>query len=84
MIDPDLTSQDGPTPVSRLMHSGQGLLLSLDDKPRWIDRWAVRVNHVVAKTAEDIDAVLIRPNSYITWYRTDEQPLETTLARWLG
>jgi 2-polyprenyl-6-methoxyphenol hydroxylase-like FAD-dependent oxidoreductase len=84
MIDLDLTTQDGPTRVSRLMHSGRGLLLSLDDTPRSIDRWADRVDYVAAKTAEDIDAVLIRPDGYIAWSGTDEQPLETALARWFG
>lgn len=84
MIDLDLTTQDGPTRVSRLMHSGRGLLLSLDDTPRSIDRWADRVDYVTAKTAEDIDAVLIRPDGCIAWSGTDEQPLETALARWFG
>jgi 2-polyprenyl-6-methoxyphenol hydroxylase-like FAD-dependent oxidoreductase len=84
MIDLDLTTQDGPTRVSRLMHSGRGLLLSLDGTPRSTGRWADRVDHVTAKTAEDIDAVLIRPDGYIAWSATDEQPLETALARWFG
>ena len=84
MIDLDLTTQDGPTRVSRLMHSGRGLLLSLDGTPRSIDRWADRVGHVTAKTAEDVDAVLIRPDGYIAWSGSDEQPLETALARWFG
>ena len=33
---------------------------------------------------EDIDAVLILPDGYIAWSGTDEQPLETALARWFG
>ncbi|HEY3749876.1 MAG TPA: hypothetical protein VGL80_11780 [Pseudonocardiaceae bacterium] len=45
---------------------------------------ADRVDHVTAKTDEDIDAVLIRPDGYIAWTAADEQPLETALARWLG
>jgi 2-polyprenyl-6-methoxyphenol hydroxylase-like FAD-dependent oxidoreductase len=84
MIDLDLTTRDGPTRVSRLMHSGRGLLLSLDDTPRSIDRWADRVDHVTAKADEDIDAVLIRPDGYIAWSGTDRQPLETVLAQWFG
>jgi len=62
----------------------RGLLLSLDDTSRSIGCWADRVDHVTAKTAEDIDAVLIRPDGYIAWSGTDEQPLETALARWFG
>lgn len=84
MIDLDLTTQDGPTRVSRLMNSGRGLLLSLDDTPRSIDRWADRVDHVTAKADEDIDAVLIRPDGYIAWSATDRQPLEAALAQWFG
>ncbi|WP_433654065.1 FAD-dependent monooxygenase [Nocardia sp. CA-128927] len=83
MIDLDLTTTDGPTRVSRLMHSGRGLLLSLDDTPRSIDRWSDRVDHVAAK-ADDSPTVLIRPDGYIAWSATDEQPLETALTRWFG
>jgi hypothetical protein len=84
MVDLDLTTQDGPTRVSRLMHSGRGLLLSLDGTPRSAGRWADRVEHVTAKAAEDTGAVLIRPDGYIAWSGADEQPLETALARWFG
>ncbi|MET4428639.1 FAD-dependent monooxygenase [Mycolicibacterium sp. 624] len=84
MIDLDLTTLDGPTRVSRLMHSGRGLLLSLDDTPRSIDRWADRVDHVTAKSDEDIDTVLIRPDGYIVWSSADPQPLETVLTQWFG
>jgi len=84
MIDLDLTTQDGPTRVSRLMHAGRGLLLSFDDNPRSIGGWADRVDHVTAKTDEDIGAVLIRPDGYIAWSVTDGQPLDTALARWFG
>jgi hypothetical protein len=84
MIDLDLTTQDGPTRVSRLMHTGRGLHLSLDDKPRSIDGWSDRVDHVRAKTDEDIDAVLIRPAGYIAWSAADGQSLDTALVRWFG
>ena len=84
MIDLDLTTRDGPTRVSRLMRSGRGLLLSFDDTPRSVGCWADRVDHIAAKTDEPVDAVLIRPDGYITWSATDSQPLETALARWFG
>ncbi len=57
MIDLDLTTEDGPTQVSRLMHSGRGLLLFVDDKTRPICRWADKIDHVTAKTDENLDAV---------------------------
>ena len=47
-------------------------------------RWADRVDYVTARTAEDIDAVLIRPDGYIAWSGADGQNLETALARWFG
>ncbi|MFI5782958.1 FAD-dependent monooxygenase [Nocardia sp. NPDC051570] len=84
MIDLDLTTPDGPTRVSRLMHSGRGLLLSLDDTPRSIDRWSDRLDHVTAKADADSTTVLIRPDGYIAWSATDEEPLETALTRWFG
>ncbi|MQY25875.1 FAD-dependent monooxygenase [Nocardia aurantia] len=84
MIDLDLTTGEGPTRVGRLLRSGRGLLLSFDGKPRSIDAWAGRVDHVVAETDEDIDAVLIRPDGYIAWSATDSQPLEDALVRWFG
>jgi 2-polyprenyl-6-methoxyphenol hydroxylase-like FAD-dependent oxidoreductase len=84
MIDLDLTTQYGPTRVSRLMHSGRGLLLSFDETPRSIGHWAGRVDQVKARTDEDIDAVLLRPDGYIAWSAADGQPLEAALARWFG
>jgi 2-polyprenyl-6-methoxyphenol hydroxylase-like FAD-dependent oxidoreductase len=84
IIDLDLTTGDGQTRVSWLMHSGRGLLLSLDDKPRSIEGWADRVDHVAAKTSEEVDAVLVRPDGYIAWSSADGKPLETALARWFG
>jgi 2-polyprenyl-6-methoxyphenol hydroxylase-like FAD-dependent oxidoreductase len=86
MIDVDLTTSEGPTRVSQLMHSGRGLLLSFDDTPRSIGGWSDRVEHVRATTDEDIDfeSVLIRPDGYIAWKNTDEQSLEATLIQWFG
>jgi hypothetical protein len=66
------------------MNSGRGLLLSLDDTPRSIARWADRVDHVIATADEDVDAVLIRPDGYVAWSATDREPLEAVLAQWFG
>lgn len=84
MPDLDLTTPDGPTRVSSLLRSGRGLLLSLDGTSRSIDGWAERVDHVTAKSDEEHEAVLIRPDGYIVWSTSDEKALETALTQWFG
>ncbi|MFJ4654828.1 FAD-dependent monooxygenase [Nocardia sp. NPDC088792] len=84
MIDLDLTTAHGPSRVSRLLHSGRGLLLCFDDTPRSIDRWTDRVDQVIAETGDDATTVLIRPDGYIAWSATDTEPLESALTRWFG
>ncbi|MEU9449078.1 FAD-dependent monooxygenase [Streptomyces sp. NPDC048277] len=87
MIDLELTTAAGPTRVSRLMHSGRGLLLSLDGGQRSVGDRSDRVEHIVAKTVEDVEgaeALLIRPDGYIAWSTTDGTPLEPALTRWFG
>ncbi|MEV5842534.1 FAD-dependent monooxygenase [Streptomyces sp. NPDC051985] len=87
MIDLELTTESGPTRVSRLMHSGRGLLLSLDARQRSVGHRSDRVEHVAAKTDEDVagaEALLIRPDGYVAWSTTDGGPLETALTRWFG
>ena len=89
LIDVELTTDDGPTRASRLMRSGRGLLLPLDGRQRPVGDRPDRVEHVMAKTEEDIDgagaaAVLIRPDGYLAWTDTDDTPLDTALARWFG
>ncbi|MFJ3219466.1 FAD-dependent oxidoreductase [Kitasatospora sp. NPDC086801] len=87
LIDVDLTTEDGPTRASRLLHTGRGLLLSLDGRRRSVGHRSDRVEHVMAKTDEDVDgagALLIRPDGYLAWTDTDGTPLDTALARWFG
>lgn len=84
MIDLDLTTDEGPTRVSRLMRSGRGLLLCLDGEPRSIGGRADRIDQVAATAGEDIDAVLVRPDGYIAWTAADVRPLEAALAQWFG
>ncbi|MEU4932462.1 FAD-dependent monooxygenase [Streptomyces yokosukanensis] len=84
MIDLDLLTQAGRTRVSALMHSGRGLLLSLDGNNRTTGGRGDRVDHVTAESDDDMDAVLIRPDGHIAWTGTDSTPLETALARWFG
>ncbi|MEV7392188.1 hypothetical protein [Streptomyces sp. NPDC091215] len=87
MIDLELTTESGPTRVSRLMHSGRGLLLSLDGRRRSVGRRSGRVEHVAAKTDEDVagaEALLVGPDGYIAWSTSDGSSLETALTRWFG
>ncbi|MFB7724185.1 FAD-dependent monooxygenase [Nocardia sp. NPDC056100] len=84
MLDLDLTTADGPTRMSRLLHSGRGLLLNFDDAPRSIDRWSAHVDQVVAEADQDATTVLIRPDGHIAWTANDERPLESALAQWFG
>ncbi|MFD8088331.1 FAD-dependent monooxygenase [Kitasatospora sp. NPDC059722] len=87
LIDLELTTEDGPVRASSLMRSGRGLLLSLDGRRRSVGDRADRVEHVLAKTEEDVDgagALLIRPDGYLAWTDTDGTPLDTALARWFG
>ncbi|GHE01251.1 FAD-dependent oxidoreductase [Streptomyces alanosinicus] len=87
LIDVDLTTEDGPTRASRLMHSGRGLLLSLDGRRRSVGDRTDRVDHIMAKTDEDLDgagALLIRPDGYLAWADTADTPLDTALTRWFG
>ncbi|MBO0856222.1 MAG: FAD-dependent monooxygenase [Nocardia sp.] len=84
VIDLDLITADGPTRVSRLLHSGRPVLLELDGTRRSIDRWAGRVDQVTAKSDADSPTILIRPDGYIAWSATDDEPLETALTRWFG
>ncbi|MFD9791862.1 FAD-dependent monooxygenase [Streptomyces sp. NPDC059070] len=87
LIDVELTTEYGPTRASRLMRSGRGLLLSLDGRPRPVGDRADRVEHIMAKTEEDLDgagALLVRPDGYLAWTDTDGTPLQEALARWFG
>ncbi|MFE3503420.1 FAD-dependent monooxygenase [Kitasatospora sp. NPDC059160] len=87
LIDLVLTTEAGPVRASSLMGSGRGLLLSLDGTRRSVGDRADRVEHVLAKTDEDVDgagALLIRPDGYLAWTDRDGTPLDTALARWFG
>ncbi|WP_326696260.1 FAD-dependent monooxygenase [Streptomyces sp. NBC_01754] len=88
LIDHLLTTEEGSTRASDLMHTGQGLLLSLDGEERPLGaHYSGRVRHVVAGTDEDTqgaDALLVRPDGYVAWSSTNAEPLESALTRWFG
>lgn len=87
LTDYDLTVDDRPTRASDLLHTGQGLLLCLDGRTRQLGRHSDRVRQVLASTTEDTadtTALLVRPDGYIAWTDTDEQPLDEALGRWFG
>jgi FAD binding domain/Aromatic-ring hydroxylase, C-terminal len=72
MLDLDLHTTRGSTRVSRLLHSGRGLLLDLGEQPAFPDvvgPWHPRVVHIAASTTQDIGthAVLIRPDGHVCW-----------------
>ncbi|MET9089270.1 FAD-dependent monooxygenase [Streptomyces sp. NPDC004237] len=59
----------------------------LDGRQRSVGHRSDRVEHVAAKTDEDVagaEALLIRPDGYIAWSTTDGGPLEPALTRWFG
>ncbi|MHC3464586.1 FAD-dependent oxidoreductase [Streptomyces flavovirens] len=87
LIDYRLTTEEGSVRASDLMHTGQGLLLSLDGKERPLGARSDLVRHVVAETDEDTHgavALLVRPDGYVAWSSTDAEPLESALTRWFG
>jgi 2-polyprenyl-6-methoxyphenol hydroxylase-like FAD-dependent oxidoreductase len=87
--DVPVKTQDGDTRLSRLLHDGRGVLLSLSGAPEVIATaapWSDRI-HVVAATAEagPAGAVLVRPDGYTTWAATDGcAGLADSLATWFG
>ncbi|MEU8478755.1 FAD-dependent oxidoreductase [Streptomyces hygroscopicus] len=94
MPDPDLTVDGAERPLSTLLRSGRGLLLTTGATRRWgalADAWAGRVDAVTAAALPDVpaDAVLVRPDGYVCWAATasdDTAPerLTDALETWFG
>jgi 2-polyprenyl-6-methoxyphenol hydroxylase-like FAD-dependent oxidoreductase len=89
MPDLDLTTGDGRTRVSDLLHGGRGLLLELGDEPRHAFAAAnlpARVDHVTARAKPDIgvSAVLIRPDGHVCWTGAAGETPTAALAQWFG
>ena len=92
-FSPDLPL--GSTSLAELMHCARPLLLDLADRPdlRQIAQdWGDRIQIQRAKTDQrPADALLIRPDAYIAWAATIDQPsasaatsLQQALTTWFG
>jgi 2-polyprenyl-6-methoxyphenol hydroxylase-like FAD-dependent oxidoreductase len=79
--DHDLVTDKGPTRVAELMRSGRGLLLDFGSH-EWPAGWTDRVDIVHAKSDEDLDAVLIRPDGTLAW--NGDGPVTDALRAWFG
>lgn len=89
--DLTLKTADGDTSLVRLLHSGHGLLLDFSGKAQGVaDAWSPRVRAVRADgvAAPPADALLIRPDGYVTWAAgpgdTEPEGLREALTTWFG
>ncbi|MGY1497623.1 FAD-dependent monooxygenase [Streptomyces sp. QTS52] len=72
-------TDEGPTTVARLLHSGHGLLLDLTDGGSlapFTASCADRVRHVAARPDDraktgDLAVALVRPDGYVAWAGSD-------------
>jgi len=88
-----LIADTGPTTVAELLHGGGGVLLdfTLGLSRGVVGGWADRVRLVRAATpddletdAQDVRAVLLRPDGHIAWTNGCGIPLGVALHRWFG
>jgi hypothetical protein len=89
--DADLKTSGGDTQVSRLLHSGRGVLLDLTEDTALraaAAGWADRVDLVPARHADarldGVDAVLVRPDGYVAWAAPTDVTLPHALRTWFG
>ncbi|MGF7234058.1 MAG: FAD-dependent monooxygenase, partial [Frankia sp.] len=76
-----LSTTVGHTTVPALLESGQGLLLTFDDKaegPPAPCPWPGRVVAATASTVPDIEAaaVLVRPDGHVAWVQPADTPVD--------
>jgi hypothetical protein len=94
---PDLTlhADQGTTSVAELMHGTRPFLLDLADRRDLSEiarDWQHRVDlHTAETDHRPADALLIRPDAYIAWAGTIDEPtdaavlgLQEALSRWFG
>ncbi|MFI9359529.1 FAD-dependent monooxygenase [Kitasatospora sp. NPDC053057] len=84
-----LTTDEGPTDVTRLLQPGRPVLLLLgadqEAHRKQAEGWSHVVRTVRATSSRQLpwDAVLIRPDGYLAW-ASDGGPLAGTLREWFG
>lgn len=96
-LAPNLTlrTDRGTTSVAHLLHGARPVLLDLADRRDLRDvarDWAHRVDVRIATTENrPADAVLIRPDAYVAWAATNDEPTTTAspalreaLSHWFG
>ena len=89
---PDLVlrTDQGATSVAELMQAAQPVLLDLADRPDLREiaaPWQPRIDIRMAETDDrPADAILIRPDAYIAWAGTSDDPtgLREALSGWFG
>jgi len=92
----EVTTVEGPTSTTALLHNGGGVLLSLSTQAaEQAGLWAIaanradRVSVVTARTAPGsplagVGAVLLRPDGHVAWIDGGATELHNALYRWFG
>ena len=90
-----LQTDQGTTSVAELMHTGRPNLIDLADRQDFREtarEWEHRVDvHTAETDHRPADALLIRPDAYIAWAPTIDEPTDTAapalrdaLSGWFG
>ena len=93
--DVALQTDQGTTSVAELMHTGRPILIDLADRQDFRETardWEHRVDvHTAETDHRPADALLIRPDAYIAWAATIDEPADTAapalrdaLSGWFG
>ncbi|MEV6905825.1 FAD-dependent monooxygenase [Amycolatopsis sp. NPDC051071] len=86
----ELTTPDGRTDTTALLHEARGVLLDLRDNPVLRERaagWSDRIDIVTCGpvSGEDTTAVLVRPDGHVAWAAPgSHHDLTSALTRWFG
>jgi hypothetical protein len=90
-----LHAREGTTTVAALAHTQRPLLLDLADRPDLRETaggWQHRIDiHTVGSEGRPADALLIRPDAYVAWAATVDEPIDAAapslreaLSHWFG